>query len=237
MIRLRQSFAIATLTLTLSLSLTPALAQEGEAKSPEGGSGFPGPDVNEDEASPRIQNWWSWDYGPGAKEPAHKHLPPPFGFALVNFAIFAAIMYKLAAKPLRSYVQDRHDRIRKDLDEAGKLRAHAEAQLKEYAERVKNVNQEIETLLATIKQEAEADKLRIIAAAEQQAARLKIEAQKQIEAEIARARNELRREVIEAAVNAADTILKSQIGADDQRKMAEKYVATLEHTAKAGRPA
>jgi F-type H+-transporting ATPase subunit b len=225
------------LTVTFTLAISQAYAQEPEGRSAEGGPSFPAPDEPEHKAD-GIENWWSWDYGPGAKDPAHKHLPPPFGFALINFAIFAAIMYKLASKPLKNFVKDRHDHIRKDLDEAAKLRAAAETQLREYEKRVKNVDQEIETLLAQIKQEAEADKARIIAAAEDQAKRLKADAERQIAAEIARARQELQREVVEVAVKAADGILKQQIGADDQRKMAEKYVTTLEQTApKAGRPA
>jgi hypothetical protein len=38
--------------------------------------------------------------------------------------------------------------------------------------------------------------------------------------------------VIEAAVAAADESLKKNIGADDQRKMAEHYVAEVETQAK-----
>jgi F-type H+-transporting ATPase subunit b len=181
-----------------------------------------------------IQNWWSWDYGPSAKDPAHKDWPPPFGYALINFVIFFGIMMKLAGKPLKSFVTERHDRIRKDLDEAAKLRKAAEQQLEQYTQKVKNVDAEIETLLVSIRKEAESEKARIIANAEAQAERLKADAQRQIEAEIQRARTELRRGVIEAAVGAADELLKKQIGADDQRKMAEKYVADVERST--GRP-
>ena len=85
--------------------------------------------------------------------------------------------------------------------------------------------------LDAIRKEAEAEKARIIAAAEEQAQRLKLDAEKQIAAEIERARLELKRGVAEAAVAAAEQILQKQIGADDQRKMAEKYVASLEKRA------
>src|SRR5262249_49178889 len=55
-----------------------------------------------------IQNWWSWDFGPNAKDPSHKHLPPPFGYALVNFGIFLAILSKLLFKPIAQMTRDRH---------------------------------------------------------------------------------------------------------------------------------
>jgi ATP synthase F0 subunit b len=197
-----------------------ALAEEpaaGEARAAEGEGGEEG-----------ISNWWSWDYGPSAKEPANRHLPPPFGFALINFALFAGVMYRLAAKPLRTFVADRHLAIRRDLDEAAKLHAAAAAKLGEYERKVAGIDAEVDALLAGIRKEAESEKARIIAAAEEQARRLKGDAERQIAAEIDRARREMRRDVVERALASAEEILRKQVGADDQRKMADRYVADLE---------
>jgi F-type H+-transporting ATPase subunit b len=231
------------LLVAAALIGTPALAQntavgqetrEGR-ESPEGGAYGAGADVHELE-SQGIVNWWSWDYGPTAKNPAHHGWPPPFGFALINFAIFLAVMWRLAWKPLKGFLLQRHDGIAHDLDEAAALRAEAEATLKQYQSKIAGIDREIETLLASIQREAEQEKARIMANAEADAKRLKLEAERQIAAEIDAARRELRRGVIEAAVAAADQTLRQNIGADDQRKMAERYVADVEHRAKAGRP-
>jgi F-type H+-transporting ATPase subunit b len=100
---------------------------------------------------------------------------------------------------------------------------------------VANVQAEIDQLLAQIRGEAESDKARIIAAAEEQARRLKEDAARQIEAEIAGARLLLRREVVQAAAQAAESLLKSAVGPDDQQKMSERYVSELEARARAGR--
>jgi F-type H+-transporting ATPase subunit b len=180
----------------------------------------------EEHEKPGIQNWWDWN----------RRTPPPFGFAIVNFLIFLAIMGKLAGPGIKSMVRGRHDTIARDLREAAELRRQAEAELKQYQAKVANIDQEIETLLALIKKEAELEKARIIATAEADAKRLKLDAERQIAAEIDRARRELRRGVIEAAIAAADEVLKKNIGADDQRKMAEHYVAEVEQHAKQGRP-
>lgn len=212
-----------------ALSAVAYAKQEGP--SPEGGAGFPATDVNEEEAQRRIQNWWDLDY-------KKKHLPPPFGFALINFGVFAAIMYRLAGKPLKQYMLDRHSRIRKDLDEASALRKQAEAKLDEYSRKVANVEQEIDAIVKSVEREAQVEKERLIKEAQAQAERLKADAQKQIAAEIDRARRELRVGVIEAAVKAAEEILQKQVGADDQKKLAERYVADLEKSASpTGRPA
>ena len=179
-----------------------------------------------------IVNWWSLDYGPKAENAEHRDWPPPFGFAVINFVVFLGIMSRILGKPLKQMVRDRHDRIKTDLEEAKKLRDGAAAMLAEYQKKVENVDLEVDALLETIRKEAEAEKARIIAAAEEQALRLKADAEKQIAAEIDRARMELKRGVAEAAVAAAEQLLQRQIGADDQRKMAEKYVANLEQTQK-----
>jgi F-type H+-transporting ATPase subunit b len=198
---------------------------------------FAGPGVEDQAAEGEhhltgVVNWWSWDYGPSAKDPAHKDWPPPFGYAIVNFVIFLGLMSRILGKPLQQMVRDRHDRIRTDLDEARKLREGAQAMLAEYQKKVENVDAEVATLLDQIRKEAEAEKARIIAAAEDQAQRLKADAEKQIGAEIERARLELKRGVTEAAIAAAEQILQKQIGADDQRKMAERYVANLDQISK-----
>jgi F-type H+-transporting ATPase subunit b len=225
-----RTFALAAL---LALA-APTVAQAAEHQeppsgaSPEGGPGFPAPDVNEAEER-GITNWWTWDY-------KAKHLPPPFGFALVNFGIFAFIMYRIGGKPLKNFIAQRHDSIKKDLEEASRLRKEAEAQLAEYQRKVAGVDAEIDALVKGIQKEAETEKERILAAAQAQAERLKADAEKQIGAEIARARLELRRGVIEAAIAAADAMLKKQIGADDQRKMAERYVGELEQATSGKRP-
>jgi F-type H+-transporting ATPase subunit b len=214
----------------------PALAQveEGARKAEqEWKGGAEGPKTAE---APGIVNWWSWDYGDTPKNPEHKGWPPPFGFALINFGIFLAIMSRLAWKPLKQFMIERHDGIAKNLEEAASLRAQAEATLKQFENKIAGIDREIDTLLAQIRKEAEADKARIIATAEADAKRLKDEAERQIAAEIDRARRELRRGVIEAATAAAEDTLKKNIAADDQRKMAERYVAEVETRAKAGRP-
>jgi F-type H+-transporting ATPase subunit b len=204
-------------------------------QSPEGGAYGAGADVNESEAT-GIDNWWSWDYGKYCKDGQHRDRPPPFGFALINFAVFLGIMSKLLWKPLQKMAADRHDGIGSELREASRLRKEAEAELEKYKAKVSNIDREVETLLQTIHKQAEEDKARIIAAAEADARRLKSDAEKQIAAEIDRARRELRRTVVETAVSAADESLKRNVGADDQRKMAERYVHDVEAQAKQGRP-
>ncbi len=174
-------------------------------------------------------NWWSWDYKAGTDQAReHRHMPPPFGFALINFAIFAAILYRLAAKPITEFLQTRHTTIKRDLDEAAVLRRQAETRLQEYDQKIARMDEELADLIAQVRREAEVEKQRIIAHAEEEARRLRAEAEAQIQAEVARARALLKRELVEAAVTAARATLVDQFSAEDQKRLSSRYLAELE---------
>lgn len=194
-----------------------AAAHEATHDSAEGGH----------EEGPVIENWFSFDYGPGK---THHH--PPFGFALINFAVFAFLVYRLAGKSMVEFLNNRHLGVRKALDEAKEIRQKAEAQLRRFEERTARIDADVEALLLGVRKEAEAERSRIIAAAEIQADQMRKDAEAQVAAEISRANADLRAQVARAAVAAAEAILKSQITEGDQKRLLDDYVARLE-----GRPA
>ena len=176
-------------------------------------------------------NWWSMDYKAGptqAKE--HRHMPPPLGFALINFAIFALIMYRLAGRPLREFVQARHITIKQDLDEAAALRRQAEAKMKEYEARLGGLDAEIAKIVADLRKDAETEKQRIIAAAEKEAARIRKDAEHQIATEMGQLKRALRKEVVEVAIASAEKILAGAVRADDQRRLVDSYLTAIEST-------
>jgi F-type H+-transporting ATPase subunit b len=174
-------------------------------------------------------NWWSWDYKAGPDQaPEHRHMPPPFGFALINFGVFLLIMYRLGGKPLAEFVRTRHVTIKKDLDEAAALRREASKKLEEYELKIAGIDEEIDHLIAQIRKEAEEEKARIVAAATEQAARLKTDAEKQIQLEIGRTQRALRAEAVAAAVTLAETLLREKLGPDDQKRLTDRYLADLE---------
>jgi F-type H+-transporting ATPase subunit b len=173
-------------------------------------------------------NWWNTDYKKGPTQlPEHRHMPPPFGMALINFCIFAVIMYRLGGRPLIEEVRTRHLRIKKDLDEAAELRQAAAAKLKEYEGRLAAVDAEVNTLITQLRADAEAEKAQMIANAEVEAERIRREAEGQIATEMLRIRRELRREVVEAAIATARKVIEQNTTPEDQRRLAEQYLSEL----------
>jgi F-type H+-transporting ATPase subunit b len=175
------------------------------------------------EAGPLIENWWSWDYGAGK---SHHH--PPFGFALINFVVFLFLLNKLAGKDLRAFIIARHTEVRKALDRAREVEAKAQEQLRQFEERTKSLDAEIEALLAGFRKQAESERHNIIARAENDAQKLLRDAESQVQVAIESAKRDLERKAGLLAVDLAEKLIVSRITDADQHKLVDRYVTQVE---------
>lgn len=180
---------------------------------------------------PHPVNLYEWHFGKdvlgGELEPGEEPMPPGLLFALLNFAVFAGLLVKFAGPKLTGYLRSRHETVKGQLDEAGRLRAEARAKLDEYNRRIAGLDQEVSKLMHEILAEGEAERDAILAQARSQAEAMKREARARIENEIARARLSLEREVVSAAVAAAEKVLRERTTADDQARLFDSFIANL----------
>lgn len=152
-------------------------------------------------------------------------------WSLINFAVLGLLLRKLFGNALTNFLQTRHTSIKDALEEGRRLREQAQKQLKKYGAKIAGVDAEVAALVATIRKSAEDEKARILANAEAQAAAMKKDAEQRIAAEIARSRRALEREVVNAAISAAEQILRTQARDDDHRRLADSFIASLNGTA------
>jgi F-type H+-transporting ATPase subunit b len=167
-----------------------------------------------------IENWFDFDY-------KSKGLPPPFSMQVLNFLAFAAIIAKYAGPSLRKSVRQRHDTIKKDLEEGARLRAEAKRKLDEYSGKLASLQSEIDRLVATIRAEAEAERKRLLEEAQARAERMQRDAEMQIQAEIQRVRVMLEREAVLAAVKVAEQLLIEKTTEVDQKALADRFFKAL----------
>ncbi len=179
---------------------------------------------------PVIENWWSWDYGPG-----HVHHSPPFGFALINFAVFLLILARLFGGNFRDFLRTRHMDVRRALDRAREAQQHAEKYLKQIEERTRNLESEIAEILANYRKLAEAERQAIVQRAEAEAASLIKDAEAQAQFALTSARRSLEQKTALMAVDIAEKLLRSRINDDDHRRISERYVAEIEGLSPKGR--
>jgi F0F1-type ATP synthase membrane subunit b/b' len=147
----------------------------------------------------------------------------PFMFVLFNFGLLLILLGWKAGPIATEMAQKRSDEIKTALDEAARLRNAAKDKLDEYSSKLRTAESEIDQMITTMRETAESDRQRIIAAAEAQAAILQKDAAERIAAEIDRPRAILRQEVVLAASGVAEKLLREKTTATDQSNLVDAF--------------
>jgi len=150
------------------------------------------------------------------------------GLKFVNFAILAGMLFYFLRKPVRQALADRHEGIRKALEDARKAKEEAEAKTSEYRQRVANLQQEIDQLREQIQVEAERQKELIIEDARVAAEGIRRQAEAAGTTEIKRAQDTLRAEVVELAMRLAQELLAKGYSSADQEKAVQLTIENVE---------
>lgn len=174
--------------------------------------GMPG----SEEERPRPINWTSFGGN-----------TPPYLAMVINFGILVAGYYLLGRKPIAAALQNRRDTIAKDIDEANKMLAEAQARAKTYQAKLEHLEDEVKNARAALVQTGEAERDRIVNDAEAKAERMRKDAEFLVDQELKQIRQDLWRDTVEAAVGAAEELLKKRVTTADQERMAEDYLADL----------
>jgi F-type H+-transporting ATPase subunit b len=167
----------------------------------------------------------AWASGEGGEHATdHKAELIDFGWRVGNFLILLFILYKLMWKKMKSFFAGRREGIKASLEEAEVVKADAEKKFKEYDEKIKKAEEEIQGISAMIKAQGEEEKKRIISDAGRTAEKMKEDAKARMEQELKKAKNELRLEASELAVQMAEDILKKKVTKEDHESMVREYL-------------
>ena len=150
-----------------------------------------------------------------------------FAYQLVNFGVLLGVLIGFGGPAIRKALQARHQQLKADLAAASMARAEAEARLAQQEARLAALEQEIEGIRTGVKAEAEAEKARLIAMAEERAKRIREETTFILDQQVKEAEERLRREVALAAVDLAEQMVKKSLGAADQQRMVDTFVADV----------
>ncbi len=211
-----------------------AYAQAGHASHPpspapaptearEGEGGEHGTARDEESEAPGAINWA--DFGSRT---------PPFAAMLVNFGILMAGYYLLGKKPIAAALRARRDSIARDIEEAQRMRKEAEERAKTYQAKLDRLEDELKTARDALVRAGEAERDRLVADAEAKAERMRKDAEFLVEQEMKQIRVDLQREAVEAAIAAAEELLKKRVTQADQERIADEYLNDL---GTKGRPA
>jgi F-type H+-transporting ATPase subunit b len=142
-----------------------------------------------------------------------------FGLRVVNFIIFAGIIYKFAGKKIAEIFGGRRKQIETQLADLAERREDAEKKLAEVEKNIANIEQEREAILAEFRAQGETLKASIIEGAKESAEKITAQAKLTAEQERRTAVQDVRAEVAELVVDAAERLLAEKLSADEHNKL------------------
>ncbi len=168
---------------------------------------------------------WVWAAEAGAHAKAFSFTEELF--KLINTLIVVGILYKVAYHPIRNFLKDRREGIRKALEDSEAARKEAEKELAEQRSKVADLEAELVRVREQGGKERTAMRERLEEEQENQAQRLLEQTRTTIELEASKARAELQNQAASLALNLAEEMLKNELGEADQERFVENYLAKL----------
>jgi F-type H+-transporting ATPase subunit b len=161
-----------------------------------------------------------------------------FWAAIINFSLLVFLLRRYGKKPLHEFLVKRRAEMEQAMAEAAAAKQKAEAKYNEYNERLRTLDQELEKLRSDIERAAQEDKQRIMAEAEEAARRLRRETESLIDQHAKALSAAVRHEMVDAAVAAAEKVLREGLTESDQQRLAQEFNQQLhaEPTGTSGRP-
>lgn len=207
----RASAALAAFALVVGL---PALAWASPAAEAHGEHGA--------HAAPHGITLFNW---PSAEDPRIGLV-----YLLINFVVLVLLLNRLLFRNLVKSNVERHETVKRELEQATQARATAEGVLDEFDRKLKALTSEKDAILRTARESAENERRRILAEAEAEAAKIVAAARAAGEREAAARRAEVEAAIVDAALDRARDLLRASFSDVDQRRSVDAFAADLANT-------
>lgn len=168
------------------------------------------------------------------QEGAGEHVASPFDinggviiWTVVIFIILLAILWRMGYPALLKMVEEREQRIQKQLDEAEKANAEAQRLLEEHKKQIAAARAEAQEILAKAKTVSQKERETLLAKAREEYDALLSRARKDIDTEKEKAIQALRREAVELSIAAASRVIEANLDNDANRRLVTTFLETL----------
>ena len=149
-------------------------------------------------------------------------------FSIINFIIFAGLLFYLLKKPVLDFFSNRKKEMEKEMEDSAKLLENAEKEREKYSELLDNLDKKIEELKNIAKSTAEREQQNIIKASEEYASKIKSEAEKIASQEVEKAIFMLKEEATELAIKIAENDIKNKINKDINERLISEVINKIE---------
>ena len=153
----------------------------------------------------------------------------------VNFLILATALVFFVRKPLLAYFADRRETIRKDLEEAARLKKEAEERYAQWQRKLTDLDNELASIRSTAEERVETERNHLLADAKAAADRIRQDAATAVDQELRRAQGRLRQEASELAVELASGMLRENVTGDDRDRLVDEFISRIEQAPEASK--
>jgi F-type H+-transporting ATPase subunit b len=151
-----------------------------------------------------------------------------FLYHALGLAILLGVLVYFSRQPIKSFLLDRSDGIRRQIQGAEAALAAARVETAELNARLARASAEHEEFVRLASEQAEAEHALAMERAALAAERIRQEARRTADQEIARARRELQAEAAQLATSLAAEILREGMTPDDDRRLVGEFVEQIE---------
>lgn len=147
--------------------------------------------------------------------------------ALIAFIVILLVLAKLVWPSVLDMMEKRQQKIQDDLDAAERSKIQAAEEAKSYEAKILEAHHEADAIVAKAKKEAEEVRSAVLAKAQREAADIIAKAHGAVDSERHKAMIELSSSVVDLSVEIASKIIGNDLSVEEQRKLAEKYLAEV----------
>jgi len=151
-----------------------------------------------------------------------------FVLQLVNFGCLLFILIYFGGRAFNKALRSRHEQLKAEVSDAARLRDEAQQKSAAQDKRLSELEKEITVLRASMRQDAEREQIRLIESAQERAKRIQEDMRFQLEQQVKEAEMLLRAEVASAAVKLAEELTRKAVDMQDERRLAQEFVAGFE---------
>jgi F-type H+-transporting ATPase subunit b len=150
-------------------------------------------------------------------------------FPAINFVIFAYVIVRFLAAPIREFFRDRTDRLRDELEAGARAREAADRLRAQIEHDLAELPAELTRLKADLLATAEKARATLLTQGREAAERIRADALLVANQETEAARRAVRAEIAEEAVRQAIPLVQAALTPDDQAGFVRDFVESVGH--------
>lgn len=147
-----------------------------------------------------------------------------FVFQLVNTFILYLILGKFLFGPVTSFMANRENEIKDQIQNAQTLEDEAHALITQYEKKLETADEEGKDIIKKQTQRAEGRAFEIIKTAEAEIETMKLNAHRELERERIKAVNELKDQISELTIMAASKVVEKDLNEADHKALIDQFI-------------